>query len=88
MVIDSPSMVDQSLVPIEPTRDILVHAAFAAVAPSIGLLNRGFRGFIAVDAGIGRDEAGIGGLPLADRHGVPAASISVYSADLCAGRSV
>jgi hypothetical protein len=88
VVIDSPSMVDQSLVPIEPTRDILVHAAFAAVAPSIGLLNRGFRGFIAVDAGIGRDEAGIGGLPLADQHGVPAASVSVYSAELCAGRSV
>jgi hypothetical protein len=88
VVIDSPSMVSQSLVPIDPVNDVLVHAAFAAVAPSVGLLNRGFRGFIAVDAGIGRNEAGIGGLPLADQYGVPAAAVSVYSGRLCEGRSV
>jgi hypothetical protein len=87
VVIDSPSMIDQSLVPIDATNDVLIHAAFAAVAPSVGLLNRGFRGFIAVDAGIGRDDAGIGGLPLADQYGVPAASVSVYSCALCAGAS-
>jgi hypothetical protein len=87
VVIDSPSLIGQSLVPIDAPRDVLVHAAYAAVAPSIGLLNRGFRGFIAVDAGIGRDESGIGGLPLADRYGVPAASISVFSCRMCAGRS-
>jgi hypothetical protein len=88
IVIDSPSMVGESLVPIDPPRDVLVHGAFAAVAPSVGLLNRGFRGFIAVDAGIGRNDAGIGGLALADQHGVPAAAVSVYSCDICAGRSV
>jgi hypothetical protein len=88
VVIDSPSLIGKSLVPIDAARDVLVHAAYAAVAPSIGLLNRGFRGFIAVDAGIGRDESGIGGLPLADRYGVPAASVSVFSCRMCAGRSV
>jgi hypothetical protein len=88
VVIDSPSLVSESLVPINAPRDVLVHAAYAAEAPSIGLLNRGMRGFIAVDAGIGRDEAGIGGLKLADQHGVPAAAISVYSCRMCEGRSV
>ena len=87
IVIDSPSMVSESLVPIDAARDVLVHAAFMAVPPSVGLLNRGFRGFIAVDAGIGRNEAGIGGLPLADQYDVPAAAISVYSCHLCDGRS-
>jgi hypothetical protein len=88
VVIDSPSLVSESLVPIDAPNDVLVHAAYAAAAPSTGLLNRGFRGFIAVDAGIGRNEAAIGGLPLADQHLVPAASVSVYSCDMCSGRSV
>lgn len=88
VVINSPSLVSESLVPIDAPKDVLVHAAYAAAPPSIGLLNRGFRGFIAVDAGIGRNEAAIGGLPLADRHLVPAAVVSVYSCDMCAGRSV
>jgi hypothetical protein len=88
VVIDSPSLIGESLVPIDAPRDVLVHAAYAAAAPSVGLLNRGFRGFIAVDAGIGRNEAAIGGLALADRHFVAAAAVSVYSCDMCAGRSV
>ncbi len=87
VVIDSPSLIGESLVPIDAPHDVLVHAAYAAEAPSIGLLNRGFRGFLAVDAGIGRDQAGIGGLALADQHDVPAASISVYSCRMCEGRS-
>ncbi len=88
VVIDSPSLIGESRVPIDAPRDVLVHAAYAAAPPSIGLLNRGFRGFLAVDAGIGRNEAAIGGLPLADQHRVPAAALSVYSCDMCAGRSV
>jgi hypothetical protein len=88
VVIDSPSLVSESLVRIDPPKDVLVHAAYAAAPPSTGLLNRGFRGFIAVDAGIGRNEAAIGGLPLADQHLMPAAAVSVYSCDMCAGRSV
>jgi hypothetical protein len=88
VVIDSPSLVSEALVPFDAPKDVLVHAAYAAAPPSIGLLNRGFRGIIAVDAGIGRNEAGIGGLALADQHRVPAAAVSVYSCDMCAGRSV
>ncbi len=88
VVIDSPSLVAQSAVPIEAPRDVLVHAAYLAAPPTVGLLNRGLRGFIAVDAGIGRNDAGIGGLAVAESVHVPAAAISVYSAEMCVGRSV
>jgi hypothetical protein len=88
VVIDSPREIDRSDVPIDPPRDVVVHAAYMAAPVATQLLRRGFRGFIGVDAGIGRNAAGIGGLPLADAHSVPAAAISVYSCDMCAGASV
>lgn len=88
VVIDSPSLVGQSAVAIDAPRDVLVHAAYIAVPPTVGLLNRGLRGIIAVDAGIGRNDSGIGGLALADSVHVPAASVSVFSAEMCIGRSV
>jgi len=88
VVIDSPSLVAQSAVPIDAPRDVLVHAAYLAAPPTIGLLNRGLRGVIAVDAGIGRNDSGIGGLAVADSVHVPAASVSVFSAEMCVGQSV
>jgi hypothetical protein len=88
IVIDSPREFDASLVPIDPARDVLVHAAYMARPVAVSLLRRGLRGFIGVDAGIGRNEAGIGGLALAETVGVAAAAVSVYSADMCDGRSV
>jgi hypothetical protein len=66
----------------------VVHAAYMAAPVGVQLLRRGWRGFIGVDAAIGRNAAGIGGLPLADAHGVPAAAVSVYSCDMCVGASV
>jgi hypothetical protein len=88
VVIDSPRELDRSDVPVAPPRDVVVHGAYMASAVVTQLLRRGFRGVIGVDAGIGRNAAGIGGLPLADAHGVPAAAVSVYSCDMCAGASV
>jgi len=88
VVIDSPSLVAQSAVPIDAPRDVLVHAAYLAAPPTVGLLNRGLRGVIAVDAGIGRNDSGVGGLDLADAVHVPAAAVSVFSAEMCVGRSV
>jgi hypothetical protein len=88
VVIDSPREVDRSDVPIDPPRDVVVHAAYMAAPVAAQLLRQGFRGFIGVDAGIGRNASGIGGLPLADEHFVPAAAVSVYSCDMCAGASV
>jgi hypothetical protein len=88
VVIDSPSMIGESAVAIDAPRDVLVHAAYLAAPPTVGLLNRGLRGVIAVDAGIGRNDSGVGGLALADSVHVPAASVSVFSAEMCMGRSV
>jgi hypothetical protein len=88
IVIDSPREVGASLVPIDPARDILVHAAYMARPVAVSLLRRGLRGFLGVDAGIGRNEAGIGGLLVAETFGVPAAAASVYSCEMCVGRSV
>ncbi|MDE2007803.1 MAG: hypothetical protein KGI51_14635 [Rhodospirillales bacterium] len=88
IVIDSPREFDASLVPIDIERDVLVHGAYMAEAVAVSLLRRGLRGVVGVDAGIGRNDAGIAGLAVADEHGVPAASISVYSAEMCDGRSV
>jgi hypothetical protein len=88
VVIDSPREFDRSDVPIDPTRDVLVHAAYLASPVGAQLLRRGVRGFLGVDAGIGRNEAGIGALPLADRFRVPAAAVSVYSCEMCDGASV
>ncbi len=88
IVIDSPREIDHSDVPIDPARDIVVHGAYLAVAVGTQLLRRGFRGFLGVDAGVGRNEAGIGALPLADPFAVPAAAVSVYSCDMCDGASV
>jgi len=88
VVIDSPRELARSEVPIDPPRDVVVHAAYMAAPVAAQLLRGGWRGFIGVDAGIGRNAAGIGGLTLADQHGVPAAAVSVYSCDMCAGASV
>ena len=88
VVIDSPREIDRSDVPIDPARDVVVHAAFLAAPVGVQLLRRGLRGFLGVDAGIGRNESGIGALPLADGLGVPAAAVSVYSCDMCDGASV
>ena len=88
VVIDSPRELDRSDVPVDPPRDVVVHAAYMAAPVATQLLRRGFRGFIGVDAGIGRNAAGIGGLPLADQYFVPAAAVSVYSCDMCVGASV
>lgn len=88
VVIDSPREIDRSDVLIDAPRDVLVQAAYMAAPVGTQLLRRGFRGFIGVDAGIGRNAAGIGSLKLADEQGVPAAAVSVYSCDMCVGASV
>jgi len=43
-------------------------------------LKLGLGGLIVSDAGIGRERAGIAGLEVLDKHDVPAAAISAYSA--------
>jgi len=66
----------------------VVAGSFAG-ALSLGFaLEVGVRGLIAHDAGVGRDGAGVSGLPLADRLGVPAAAVAAPSARIGDGESV
>jgi len=66
----------------------VVAGSFAG-ALSLGFaLEVGVRGLIAHDAGVGRDGAGVSGLPLADRLGVPAAAVAARSARIGDGESI
>lgn len=69
-------------------RDVLVAGSFAGALAFGFALERGVRGLVAHEAGVGRERAGISGLPLADRLGVPAAAVLTDSARLGDGRSV
>jgi len=67
---------------------VVVAGSFAG-ALSLGFaLEVGVRGLIAHDAGVGRDGAGVSGLPLADRLGVPAAAVAARSARIGDGESI
>ena len=69
-------------------RDVVVVGSFGG-APSLGFaLEIGVRGLVAHDAGVGRDGAGISGLALAARLGVPAATVAAPSARIGDGESV
>jgi len=68
--------------------DVVVVGSFAG-AMSLGFaLEIGVRGLVAHDAGVGRDAAGVSGLPLADCLGVPAAAVAAHSARIGDGESV
>lgn len=68
--------------------DVLVVGSFAG-ALALGLaLERGVRAVVAHEAGVGRDRAGISGLAVAERLGVPAAAVATMSARLGDGASV
>jgi hypothetical protein len=68
--------------------DVLLGASFAGVPNGAIPLRQGTKAWIAHEGGPGKDEAGIGGLPLADRFGVPAAAIATMTARLSGGHSL
>jgi uncharacterized protein YunC (DUF1805 family) len=68
--------------------DVLLGASFAGAPTGAIPLRRGAKGWIAHEAGPGKDEAGVAGLPLSDRFGVPAAAIATMEARLSGGRSL
>ena len=70
------------------TNDVLLGASFAGVPTGAIPLRRGSKAWIAHEGGPGKDEAGIGGLPLAQRFGVPAAAIATMTARLSGGRTL
>jgi hypothetical protein len=56
--------------------DVAVGGSFAGAPTAAMAMRRGVKAWIAHEAGPGKDEAGVSGLPFADRHGVPAAAIA------------
>ena len=84
VVLDSLTHVDARITP----RDVVVAGSFAGALAFAFALERGVRGLIAHEAGVGRARAGISGLPLAERLGLPAAAVATDSARLGDGRSV
>ena len=68
--------------------DIVVCGSYAAPASFAWALRLGVKGIVAHAVGVGKDNAGISGLPLADEHGVPAAACETMSARIADGDSV
>ncbi len=68
--------------------DIAVCGSYAAPSSFRWALRLGVRGIVAHAVGVGKDEAGISGLPLADEHSVPAAACETMSARIADGASV
>jgi hypothetical protein len=62
--------------------DVAVGGSFAGAPTAAMAMRRGVKAWIAHEAGPGKDEAGVSGLPFADRHGVPAAAIATMEARL------
>lgn len=69
-------------------RDVIMSCSYAA-GPTLGwALKVGARAGIGHAAGVGKEEAGISGLALADKFGMPAAACETMSARLADGESV
>jgi hypothetical protein len=85
-------LVGNSLTSFEKAEDIsdavVLGASFAGRPTGILPVRQGARGWIAHEAGPGKDEAGVSGLPLADEYGVPAAAVATMEARLSDGASL
>jgi hypothetical protein len=68
--------------------DVAVGASFAGTPTAAMAMRQGVKAWIAHEAGPGKDEAGVSGLPFADRYGVPAAAIATMEARLADGRTL
>jgi hypothetical protein len=72
--------------PTSPT-DVIAVGSYCGTQILAQMFTRGVKGVIAIDAGIGKDEAGISGLRTGERIGVPVAAVAVMSAITTNGRS-
>lgn len=68
--------------------DVAVGASFAGAPTAAMAMRPGVKAWIAHEGGPGKDEAGVAGLPLAQRFGVPAAAIATMTARLSDGMSL
>jgi hypothetical protein len=68
--------------------DVAVGASFAGAPIAAMVLRPGVKAWIAHEGGPGKDEAGVSGLALAQRFGVPAAAIATMTAGLSRGMTL
>jgi hypothetical protein len=68
--------------------DVVVGASFAGAPTAAMCMRQGAKAWIAHEGGPGKDEAGVSGLPFAQRYGVPAAAIATKEARLSGGMSL
>ncbi len=68
--------------------DVLLFGSYCGKYVLAPILSRGAKAIIALDAGIGKDEAGISGLRQAETLGVPVAAVAVMSAETSNGISL
>jgi uncharacterized protein YunC (DUF1805 family) len=68
--------------------DVLVAASFCGAVSVAFAAGVNPRGLIACDGGIGKDEAGVSGLPVLDTHGIPGGAAATMSARLGDGHSL
>lgn len=68
--------------------DVVLGASFAGAPTGAMPMRPGVKAWIAHEGGPGKDNAGSGGLALADRFGVPAASIATMEAGLSEGMTL
>ncbi|MGI4815043.1 MAG: hypothetical protein ACRYG5_03940 [Janthinobacterium lividum] len=68
--------------------DVAVGASFAGAPTGAMPLRPGVKAWIAHEGGPGKDQAGIGGLALAQQFGIPAASIATMTGGLSQGMTL
>lgn len=69
-------------------RDVFCGGSFAGEEAVAIALRQGVKAVIAHDGGVGKGRAGIAGLALAERHGVPAAAVATLSARVSDAKSL
>jgi uncharacterized protein YunC (DUF1805 family) len=83
IVTDSTSYLDKRV----NEHDVIVASSFAGASIIGGALATSVKAIIAHDAGVGKDQAAIGGLPYGDRYGAPIAAVDCRTATLSNGNS-
>jgi len=84
IVSDSTSYLDSRIGP----QDVVIASSYAGATIVGQALGAGFKALIVQDAGVGKDQAGISGLPYGDKYGVPIAAVAAATATLSNGNSV
>lgn len=68
--------------------DVVVGCSYAGATTVSDILPLGMKALIGHDAGIGKDQAGISGLALCDKFGIPMAAVAGRTATLSNGNSL